>query len=55
MSLHYIITKFRDCKQYRRQLVIRAIEDGIILFLMGVGIWAVCWIIGGVLRILGVA
>ena len=38
-----------------RALVVRAIEDGIVLFLGGVAIWTICTVVGGVFRLLGVA
>ena len=41
--------------QYFRQLVVRAIEDAIILFCIGVGIAVICVVVGGVFRLLGVA
>lgn len=41
--------------QYFRQLVVRAIEDFIILFMLGAAIWAVCWVFTGIFRLLGVA
>lgn len=55
MSLTHFITKCRDSKAYFRGLVVRAIEDAIILFLGGVAIWAVCWVFTGIFRLLGVA
>ena len=54
MLLTDFITKCRDSKAYFRGLVVRAIEDGIILFLGGVAIWALCWVITGIFRVLGV-
>ena len=54
MSLSNFITKCRNSKAYFRGLVVRAIEDGIILFLGGVAIWALCWLVGGIFRLLGV-
>jgi hypothetical protein len=41
--------------QYFRRLVVRAIEDACILLMLGVTIWAICWVVGGIFRILGVA
>lgn len=41
--------------QYFRSLVVRAIEDAIILFCIGIGIAVVCTVVGGVFRLLGVA
>ena len=55
MSLSNFITKCRASKAYFRGLVVRAIEDAIILFLGGVAIWAICWLVGGIFRALGVA
>ena len=37
-----------------RALVVRAIEDAIVLFGLGVGIWAIMALAGGILRMLGV-
>ena len=54
MSLTQIIKKASK-SQYFRRLVVRAIEDGIILILMGAAIWSVCWVLTGILRGLGVA
>lgn len=53
MSLSQFIRRAAK-SQYFRQLVIRAIEDAIILFCIGVGIWAVCWTVTAVFRLLGV-
>ena len=55
MLLTDFITKCRESKPYFRGLVVRAIEDGIILFLGGVAIWAICWLVSGILKGLGVA
>ena len=54
MSLSNFITKCRDSKAYFRVLIVRAIEDAIILFIGGVAIWALCWVITGIFRVLGV-
>lgn len=40
--------------QYFRQLVVRAIEDAIILFLGGAAIWSLCHVVSGIFRVLGV-
>jgi len=40
--------------QYFRGLVVRAVEDACILLMLGVGIWLVCTVVGGVFRLLGV-
>ena len=55
MSLIQFITKIKGCKSYYRGLIVRAIEDFIILFLMGVTVWSLAWVIGGVLKLMGVA
>ena len=55
MSLLNVITKCRASKAYFRGLVVRAIEDAIVLFLGGVLIWAICILVGGIFRALGVA
>jgi len=53
MSLTQFIKRAAK-SQYFRQLVIRAIEDAIVLFCIGVGIAVVCTVVGGVFRLLGV-
>ena len=55
MLLTDFITKCRDSKAYFRGLIVRAIEDAIVLFFVGVLIWAICILVGGVFRALGVA
>ena len=54
MSLSQFIKRAAR-SQYVRQLVVRAIEDACILLMLGVGIWLVCPVVGGVFRLLGVA
>ncbi len=41
-------------KRQWRDLCIRAIEDAVVLFMLGVGIWAVCAVAGAALKWLGV-
>ena len=41
-------------KRYWRDLVVRAVEDFIVLFLGGTAVWAVCWLVGGIFRMMGV-
>lgn len=41
--------------QYFRNLIVRAIEDGIILFLLFAAVWSLAHVVGGIFRILGVA
>lgn len=53
MSLTQFIKRAAK-SQYFRWLVVRAIEDAIILFLGGVAIWAICWVITGIFKVLGV-
>lgn len=53
MSLSNFIRRAAK-SQYFRQLVVRAIEDAVILFMLGVGIAVVCTVVGGVFRLLGV-
>lgn len=55
MPLTHIITKCRESKAYFRGLVVRAIEDAIILFILGTGIAVICIIFGTVFKWLGVA
>ena len=41
--------------QYFRNLIVRAIEDGIILFLLFAAVWSLAHVVSGIFRILGVA
>ena len=41
-------------KAYYRRLIVRAIEDGLVLILMGAAIWSLCYVAGGVFGALGV-
>ena len=41
--------------QYFRQLIVRAVEDFIILFIGFAAIWSLCHVVSGVFRLLGVA
>ena len=41
-------------KAYFRRLVVRAIEDALVLLLMGAAIWSLCFVVGGALNLLGV-
>jgi len=54
MSLSNFITRCRESKAYFRGLVVRAIEDAIILFVMGACILVICTLVGGILRAMGV-
>lgn len=54
MSLSNLITKCRESKAYFRRLVVRAIEDGIILFGICVAIAVVCYVCGSLLTMMGV-
>lgn len=53
MSLTQFIKRAAK-SQYVRQLIVRAIEDAIVLFCIGIGIAVVCTVVGGVFRLLGV-
>ncbi len=53
MSLSNFIKRAAK-SQYFRQLIVRAIEDAVILFMLGVGVATVCVIVGGLLRLMGV-
>jgi hypothetical protein len=53
MSLTQFIKRAAK-SQYVRQLVVRAIEDAIVLFCIGIGIAVVCTVVGGIFRLLGV-
>ena len=54
MSLSNFIKRAAK-SQYFRSLIIRAIEDAIILLMMVIGIWLICTVVGGVFRLLWVA
>jgi hypothetical protein len=54
MSLSQFIKRAAK-SQYFRQLIVRAVEDFIILFLGFAAIWSLCHVVSGVLRLLGVA
>ena len=41
-------------KRYYRDLIVRIIEDAIALYIMGVLLWAICWLAGEILGKLGV-
>lgn len=41
-------------KRQYRDLIVRVIEDAIILFLGGAAIWSLCWVITGIFKALGV-
>lgn len=53
MSLTQFIKRAAK-SQYFRALIVRAIEDAIVLFCIGIGIAVVCTVVGGVFRLLGV-
>jgi len=53
MSLSQFIRRAAK-SQYFRQLVVRAIEDAVVLLMLGIGIWLVCTVVGGIFRLLGV-
>lgn len=53
MSLSNFIRRAAK-SQYFRQLIVRAIEDAIILLMLGLGIAVVCTVVSGVFRLLGV-
>ena len=54
MSLTQFIRRATK-SQYFRSLIVRAIEDAIVLLVLCIGIWLVCTVVGGVFRLLGVA
>ncbi len=41
-------------KRYWRDLIVRAIEDGVVWFLMFAACWTICHLAGGILKGLGV-
>lgn len=53
MSLHHFIREIAN-RQYVREGIIRAVEGIVVMFLIGVGIAAVCYLTGAILRGLGV-
>ena len=53
MSLTQFIKRAAK-SQYVRQLVVRVIEDAIMLLIGVIGIWLVCTVVGGLFRLLGV-
>ena len=55
MSFQYFIKQCRESKAYFRALIVRAIEDAVMLFIIGVGIWAVCAVVGCIFRLMGVS
>jgi hypothetical protein len=55
MSLCNYITRIRRSKAYLRGLIVRAIEDFIILFLGAAAIWSLCHVVSWVFQGLGVA
>ena len=52
MAIRKFITSARRCQL--RALIVRAIEDAIILLMLVIGIWLACAVIGAVLKLLGV-
>ena len=57
MNLRKLSTVFQiisNDKRYWRGLIVRAIEDFVVLFLGGTAVWAVCWLVGGIFQALGV-
>jgi len=54
MSLTQFIRRAAK-SQYFRSLIVRAIEDAIVLLVLCIGIWLTCTVVGGVFRLLGVA
>ncbi len=53
MSLHHFIREIAN-RQYVREGIIRAVEGIVVMFLIGVGIAAVCYLASAILRGLGV-
>ena len=41
-------------KRFWRDLIVRAVEDFIVLFLGGTAVWALCWVVSGIFKALGV-
>jgi len=46
---------YRADKRYYRGLIVRAIEDAVVLFAGGAAVWAICWTVSGIFQALGVA
>ena len=42
-------------KREYRDLIVRVVEDFIVLFLAGAAIWSLCYVVSGVFKALGVA
>lgn len=53
MSFIQSITKMS--RRQVRDLIVRAIEDALVLLLMGACIWTILTLAGGILRMMGVA
>lgn len=53
MSLYHFIREIAN-RQYVREGIIRAVEGIVVMFLIGVGIAAVCYLASAVFRALGV-
>ncbi len=45
---------YRADKAYYRRLIVRAIEDGIVIYVMFAICWALAWAVSGILQKLGV-
>ncbi len=46
--------KFKMTKRQRRDLIVRAIEDFIVLYIMIAGLWTVCYLVGEIFQKMGV-
>ena len=40
-------------RRKRRDLIVRVIEDAIVLYLMFVCVWVICWLVGEILTKMG--
>lgn len=55
MTIRNFITQLFTSKAFYRKIVVRAIEDGIILFAICVAIAVVCYVCGSLFSLMGVA
>ena len=41
-------------RREKRDMIVRLIEDAIALYIMGVLLWGICWLVGEILTKMGV-
>lgn len=58
LKISRLVSLVRDVyqadKAYYRRLIVRAIEDGIVIYVMFAICWALAWAVSGILQKLGV-